>query len=116
MQPVLTRTPAGHGAGAPPMGTASRLPPHPAEASGSPQLSERPTTWPPGLCLQRGHRRQKLSHIAPKAELLGAGAEGITGRGLTGGGSHAGADGEAAGRSSGHVRTAVQQLQVPQGI
>lgn len=36
--------------------------------------------------------------------------------GLTSGGSHAGADGKAAGRSPGHVRTAVQQLQVPEGI
>lgn len=119
MQPVLTRTPAGHGAGAPPVGTAFRLPPHPAEASGSPQLSERPTTWPLGLCLQRGHRGQKLSHLVPEAELLGAGTKGVTGGkagGLTGGGSHAGADGEAAGRSPGHIRTAVQQLQVPQGI
>lgn len=50
--PVLTQTPAGHGAGAPPAGIAARPPPHRAAASGSPWWSVRPTTWPWGLCLQ----------------------------------------------------------------
>lgn len=52
IRPGLTQTPAGHGAGAPPPGIAARLPPHRVAASGSPQLSGRPTTWPQGLCLQ----------------------------------------------------------------
>lgn len=76
----LTQTPAEQGEGAPPAGIDAQLPPHPVAASGLPQLSARPTTWPLGLCLQgvgmQGGYSLKLSHTTPGAKQKSQGGAG----------------------------------------